>query len=382
MITQVDNWQYFLRQIPQAEQIHKNAKQRIDDIISKFEEIFGKGWWQYAAEHQHPLFWNLHHTLWDPDYHRLDELATSLNKLKRILGFDSLRQRARSAEQFESVETEIMLGTRIMEKCPDISFDQPIGNKRPDIICTFENQILLLEVKTLLTAQETQKARKTEQEILQSCLGIFPFGRIFKVLSEPHLEDIKKEVEIIAREAIEQQIPKVVNIPKILKLLLIPDSIPDRPNIIKQYRDNPVFFDGSMSGQTSGLHGPDDGVRSEHRIRIRLQQIKNEQQIPQDRTGVIILSSKDFFFMDDQVVSGLVDSIIESVYELRNIAAVVLYNNVVVLGETQPRKAENDDYIVLERTLSDSSQEYMVIIKNKYCKFDFDYDLLVRLLSV
>ena len=186
----------------------------------------------------------------------------------------------------------------------------------------------------------------------------------------------------IAREAIEQRIPKVVNIPKVLKLLLIPDSVPDRPNIIKQYRDDPVFSDESMNGQISGLHGPDDRVNLQHRIRTRLRQIKNEQQIPQDRTGVIILSSKDFFFMDDQIVSRLVDSIMESIYELRNIAAVVLYNNVVVLGEIQPRKAENDDYIFLEKTLPDSSQEYMVIIKNKYCKFDFDYQLLVRLLSV
>ena len=79
-----------------------------------------------------------------------------------------------------------------MEKCPDIYFDQPVGNKKPDIICTFENQSLLLEVKTLLTARETQKARKTQQETLQSCLGIFPFGKIFKVLSEVHLDDVKK----------------------------------------------------------------------------------------------------------------------------------------------------------------------------------------------
>lgn len=377
----LDNWDYFLSQIPQAEQIHKNRKQEIDKIISKFEEIFGQGWWQYAATNQHPIFWRLNYALWNPDDHVLDELIDSLTKLQHVLGFDDLIKRAKRADQFDAVETEIKLGMRIIKKCSDIAFDQPLGNKKPDIICTFENQQLLLEVKTLLTANETQKARKTAREILQSCLGIFPFGRVFKVLSDPHIEDVKLEVKRIAEEAIEQKIPRVINIPKVLKLLLIPDSVSNRPDIIKQWRDDPIFFDESMKGQISGFHGPDDGVRSEHRIRIRLQQIKSEQQIPLDKLGVIIISSKDFFFLEDQTVSRFVDFVIESVYELRNIAAVVLYNNAVIVGETQPRKTENDDYIFLEKTLPDSSQEYMVIIKNKYCTFDFDYDILVRLLS-
>lgn len=266
----MDNWNYFLNQIPQAEKIHKNRKQEIDKIVLKFEEFFGSGWWQYAAENQHPIFWNLNTFLWNPDDYELDELISSMTKLKQIQGFDDILRRAKKANDYDSVETEIKLGSRLVTRCLDLAFNEPVGSKKSDISCIFEGQKLLFEVKTLLTAEETKEARKTQQEILKSCLGIFPYGKIFKVLSEQHLKDVKKEIEIIARDAINQNSPKVVSIPNIVKLLLIPNNIADRPSVIQKYVNDPAFYDESMFGQLSGLVGPDGGARLEFRVKNRL----------------------------------------------------------------------------------------------------------------
>jgi len=378
----LDNWHYFLNQIPQAEQIHKNRKQEIDRIVFKFEEIFGPGWWQYAAENQHPIFWSLNTFLWNPEDCALDELISSITKLKQIKGFDDVLARAKKANDYDSVETEIKLGSRLVAKCSHLAFNEPIGDKKPDISCIFEGQKLLIEVKTLLTAEETKKARKTQQEILQSCHGIFPYGKIFKVLSEQHLKDVKKEIEMIAREAINQNSPKVVSIPNVVKLLLIPNSVTDRLPIIQKYKNDPTFYNESMFGQLSGLVGPDGGTRPEFRVKIRLDRIKKEKQIPENNIGIVILASNDFMFLDEEYVYPFINSVIESVYELENITAVIFYNNNVTIGnDTIPKKIENDEFIFLEKTLKDHSQEYIIIIKNKYCKFNFDYNILVKLLS-
>src|SRR2546425_2330297 len=170
MISTTNNWQYFLNQVPQAEQIHMGRGKEINDLISRYEDIFGKGWWQYAAENQHLIFWYLHSVLWNPDNHVLDELANSLLKLRRVEGYDDILRRARRAEEFNFVETEIKLGSRMFDKCSDFVFNEATGDKKPDIRCTFEGLTLLMEVKTLSSADETKKARRTQEEILKSCL--------------------------------------------------------------------------------------------------------------------------------------------------------------------------------------------------------------------
>ena len=86
------------------------------------------------------------------------------------------------------------------------------------------------------------------------------------------------------------------------------------------------------------------------------------------------------FIVRDMDVERFVDGIIEEVYELNNIPAVVLIGaKITTLSQDTPRVVEKEDYIDIDCYLAPHLKEKVLIVKNRFCRFPFDYDILTNM---
>ena len=165
----------------------------------------------------------------------------------------------------------------------------------------------------------------------------------------------------------------------VLKVYLVPDGLPNRVKMCKEWHRRQVEA-GVMLQGSYGLSGPSDNVRQEHRVRIRINTFAREHQIPPEEAGVLVLAGQ-FLFWDVDNVEGFVDYIIEQVYELKNIPAVVLVSG-KTFGDAEIKTVEKDDFIFIRNRLWEGIVEDIVIVKNRFCELEFDYKNLESLLCV
>ncbi len=374
-------WKNYQNQIMSLNDISEEKKMNIINSMKVLENTLGDNWLKYAVKTNHPMIGELGGTYLSPNESILPHLADSLQKLKNVKGFDELLERIRSANEYEATTTELEFANKMLEKCTSLILSPDINGKKPDIFCKYKNNELFFEIKTLLTAEQTKKANRTSREIISATHGIFPCGKIFKVLSDPHSEEIKIIIEDKSKEARATKTPKEVYIENVLKILLVPDGIVDRVKIIQSWCNDQDFFNHIPIGQKGGLIGPDDEVKPESRIKLRLENIRKRPQIPDEKLGAIVLSSKDFYIYDEQHASRIVNSIIESVYDLRTIPAVVLYENGILFGDLEKKTRHFEDFIYVQNPSVTPLDEFIVIIKNRFCKVDFNYEILIQLFS-
>ena len=214
---------------------------------------------------------------------------------------------------------------------------------------------------------------------MDACRPVFPYGHIFKPLSEPHLEEI---VTILTREsnrATSNMIDVKVKIDKVLNVYLVPNGLPRRIEMYDEWRRNQEKM-GLIPRGLSGLSGPSDNVRQEHRARIQIRQIAWERQIPPEETGVIVITGP-FRFWGIADVERFVDYMIEEVYALKNIPAVVLVSE-KTFGDVEAQMIEREDFTFITNQVYEDIWEYVVIVKNRFCKLAFDHEKLKSIMSV
>ncbi|MCH8914420.1 MAG: hypothetical protein IIA82_00990 [Thaumarchaeota archaeon] len=291
--------------------------------------------------------------------------------------FDKILERIKKTNSFDSAVSELEIASRLVNHGCKLKIEQEVGDKKPDFFCKNGKYEFFVEVKTLATADETKKANNTARHIQSACNPIFPAGIMFKPLSDPHLEEIESILREKTKYVIDKKTDSEVDIPNILKLYLVSDESPDRIKKYKRwYRKQEKL--GILRKGNHGLLGPSDNVRQDYRAKIRIDKFAKERQIPTDKTGILVLVA-DFSFWSIEYVEKFVDMIIEAVYELSNIPAVVLFST-KVFADGEPSIVEKEDFIFIRNYLYGDIKEDIVIVKNRFCKLSFDYENLKKLL--
>jgi len=374
------DWNDYVKQIESLKEIDENRRGNLAKSINTLRHFLGEKWLLSMRQTNHPILWSLRTISGGSSDFLLLLWANCFSSLENVRGFGKLLKRIGKEESFESAITELELASRLVTKGCSLEIEPVVGNKHPDLLCKiYDNIEFLIEVKTSKTAKETKKANKTAREIMSACNPIFPAGIIFKPLSTPHLKKVKSILQEKTKIALEKKADEEVNIPNVLKIYLVSEEDQNR---IKKYKD---WYDkqgslGIIPKGSHGLLGPSDGVRQEYRVRIRLDALQREKQIPAEKMGIIVIVS-DFRFWTIEDVSEFVDVIIESVYELTNITAVILWSTKVI-ADGQTNVTEKEDFIFIENYLFGEIKEDIVIIKNRFCKMKFDYEVLKNLLVI
>ena len=233
--------------------------------------------------------------------------------------------------------------------------------------------------ETNYIADETTKAENTMDAVRDACRPIFPIGEVYKPLSGPHLSEVTGILEQRARHAVSSKTAVEVDMENVLKVYLVPDELPDSTEMRKKWHHRQVET-GVMPRGSYGFSGPSDNVRQEYRVKAKINTFAKRRQIPPGETGVLALAG-NFFFGGAGDIERFVDYIAEEVYELENIPAVVLVSRRIFVG-VEAKITEKDDFVVIRNLPYKDIEEYIVIVKNRFYKKEFDYKNLESLLRL
>lgn len=377
--TYSNDWDHYINEIQTNIEIDDKRRTQLVKSLLILRKNLGEYWLSKLKDTNHPILWSIRTIHGNASSDNLLLIwSDAISALKNLPNFDKILDKIRKTDSFEGAESELEIASRLVKHGCKIRIEKEAGNKKPDFFCKKAKSEFFVEVKTLATADETKKANKTSSQIIAACRPIFPAGIMFKPLSEIHL----KEVKLILREKTEHVVKKKtdteVDIPNVLKLYLVSDDMPNRiAKYKKWYRKQEKL--GIIRKGSHGLLGPADNVRQDYRVKIRINKFAKEKQIPVDQMGILVLVGNFSFWGLD--IESFVDVIMEEVYELSNIPAVVLIST-KVFSDGKPKVVKKKHFIHIDNYLYGDIKEEIIIVKNRFCKFKFDYDLLKNLLVV
>ena len=363
------DWDHCMKRIRTRTNIDEGHEERLRESVSVLRGALGEDW---PAAENHPLLWLIRSIHGSPFDGIISMLADNLTALKNVPNVQGMIDRLKTVNEYEGATAELEVGGMLARSNCRLTIEPRRGNRNPDFFCEVGGFCFLAEVKTLRTASETEKASRTSERILAACSPMFPAGAIFKPLSKPHLEEI---AHIVAEKAgrVARQAPQEVDIRGVLKLYLVH---PDDPDQIERYdkwcgeQDTLGIIPGC-----NGLYGPLDGVSEHHRARFAIVRPVRKGQLPQNKMGVpFIFVTGLFDWMD---VEGFVDGIIEEVYEHDHIpAAVFVSAKEATFSSERSKSVERENYIEIDYYPTPYLRERVLIVKNRFCRFRFDYGIL------
>lgn len=379
MSNDADGWDHYLDRVKEA-RATPEIKAQLTEAVLTLRRALGEDWPSESRGSYHALLPSLMSISGATFDNLLILWGSYISTLEGVKGFDGMMAKLRRPQGSQSVIDELELAGRLASRGCAIELEPDAGGKKPDMLCRCGNLEFLVEVKTLATATETWRSTKTLLDVLAACNPIYPVGAIFKTLSKPHLKEVVDHLERETARAIADKTGIEVHLDKVLKVYLVPDGLPDGAKMRAEWRRKQEE-EGAVPRGGGGMLGPPSNVREEYRAKIRINQFSKEGQIPPHRLGVLVLAG-NFLFWDADMAECFVDHIIEEVYEIRNIQAVVLVSH-KALGDTRETKiVDRKDFVYIRNRVYDYGSENIVIVKNRFCESGLDYGHLASLLAI
>ena len=372
-----DGWDHYLGLV-KAAKASPEMKIQLTEAVQTLRRVLGEDWPSKSRDSHHPILWSLRMISGAMGDGILVNWGGCVSALERTRNFESLLAKLRRPTGFESSIAELEVAGRLASNGCAVELEPEVGVKKPDLRCRCGDLEFLVEVKTLNAAPESWKATKTLVDVITACMSIHPSGIIFKTLSRPHLEEVAGILERETDRAVSGGVPVEVDLDKVLKVYLVPNELPNsaglRAEWIRKQEDMGVMPRGG------GMRGPPYNVSQEHRAGTKIDGFARKCQIPPECPGVLVITGH-FLFGDADNAERFVDHIIEKVYELENIQAVVLVGGNIVGGDEETTITDRRDFVFVSNNICDYVREDIVIVKNRFCKFKLDYRHLASLLA-
>ena len=330
-------------------------------------ENLGKDWWPDA---DHPLLLNVQGTVNTHADWLVSRLANDIISLKDA-GIEGIVKRIRHSAEYFGVVAELEVGGVLARAGYKLTIEPKVGGKQPDFLCKKNDVEFLAEVKMLETSEKVIEATQTSAQIMTVCRPFFPMGIIIRSLSRNELESvIPKLMEAV--NCVRIGSPQDVDIPGIMKLYMVHHDDPNKISLYDKWCQAPKNSDIPPN---CGLLGPPVDRTDLVRIISKIHRFSTELQIPKERMGILFMAGH--FMIQDTDVTVMVNGILEHLNKLPHIPAVVLVAiRTFTLSPNQLRLDEKDDYIDIDYRPAPYIKERVLIIKNRSCRFSFDYDML------
>lgn len=372
-----DSWDCYLNHTKVAEATPE-MKAQLTEAVLTLRRALGEDWPPRLQDSNHPILWSLRMISGALGDGILINWGGYVSALKNAKNFESLLNKLRRPDETGSAVAELEVAGRLAGNGCAVELEPGVGNKKPDMRCRCGDLEFLVEVKTLNTAPESWRALKTLTDVTTACGPIFPVGIIFKTLAEPHLEEVVGILEREAGRAVSGKVPVEVHLDKVLKVYLVPNELHNRTGLRAEWLR--MQEDTGVMPRGGGMRGPPDNVSPEYRVRARINKFVHKGQIPPEHPGVLVITGH-FFFGDADRAGRFVDQIIESVYEMRNILAVVLVAGNIDGDDEETTITDRRDFVFIRNKIYDGIHEDVVLIKNRFCGFRLDYGRLASLLA-
>ena len=206
-----DSWDYYLHRITTSD-FNYEQKKHLAKAVNTMRRHLSEDWPSKSKDTHHELLWLLRSISGSISDNLLVLWGDCMSAIEDIDGFASMLSKIADPVTFHSSIAELEVAGRLAMHGCRLKLEPSIKGKKPDLFCENEDSTFYIEVKTLLTADETAKATRTTGGILMACKPILPSGIIIKPLSKPHLNEITSLLEQKIAYAISNKTDIEVNV--------------------------------------------------------------------------------------------------------------------------------------------------------------------------
>ncbi len=356
MVPDFEQWDSYLKRVDEYAVLSETAdiKTPVSDAIMYLRTLFGEDWPRREWRKGHTLLrWLVGLSRWQRLW-----LIDFVKTIRQLLdsGFGpELVARLASSDQYPDAESEVAFAGRLLGLGAQVHPPKKSGRRKTDFSIIIEGKEASVEVANVRGSFEQRWAMWTFDEILNHQLRMtnkyprsFCGGVISRVLSKPHLLQIKKKIS----EAFE----KVAAGEKVLTI-----------------REDGVFefdvFEQSAREKNPnlrvGLQGPNFEPAGGSRIATKI--VEEARQLPKGKPGFVALYDQNLTVLglDSGTSSQTWSEVCEATYDSSRVAGAL------VIASYQGARPEKEvqafhEYKVVTRTLYESLHEGYVLIPNRF----------------
>jgi len=351
-----DLWAKMNNSCMSIEGLSEKERREAKESFGILKDVLGGHFLDMVFSKDHPIFFNLINMVaWTRRW--IIWFAKALGESPYYDKKKSIIKRIKDPAKYYEGLSVLRYADKLSRTGFEIFIDEKNGEKVPDIkVINKENgETFIIEVSIQKRSVHEEKAfeimRAVTFAVFCSAPGMSYCGGIYKNLADKHLADVICKVKDIAVSSKSNNLFKCLHIPYILDFAIAPrEDDPKLINWAKRYRTQP--------GQFSG---PDDEVN--HFRRLEAKVFKEQEQLPIDKPGIIIIENNDLFRTRDY--RGTISRIEDIAYKYDKLAVLIISGSYIGSGSNVIIQKEGHKYIGIKK--NDLLFEQYYFIRNKYC---------------
>lgn len=293
---------------------------------------------------------------------RIIWFAQALKAQKNNQGYESLLQRLKDENKYLEGESVLEVADRLSKVGFEIAFDQKLkeNERKPDIrILNREtNEEMFVEVSIQNQSSYQKEALENQQAIMfplwQSKPYVYSCGRIHKVLSERHLQEVTERIQKLVKDAQSEEGFQELIIEGTLELAIAPEK---EKTILEKWAKSKNLNVGQFEGPVIDVN---ELQRTHQKI------AREAQQLPRNSPHLLVIKSNGLFNYGEADIKAVISELEESVYRFPHVLLVVLSANYI--GKIEKGSMIKGQHVyVSKESKDDTSAEQLIILLNQYC---------------
>jgi len=365
------NWDKLSEQCNTIEGLTTFEKEKCKRAFQFLKKELGEDFLDISLDTGHPFTWYIITSAsWTRKW--LIWFAEALKEVKKQENYSSLMERLKNKDKFPEALSILKPAYNFLREGFNIIFDPKViikkRSKVPDlkIINKENNEGLFVEVSILGKAKNHRDAFRTENEIFQPILKSTPFlyfsGKIHKILTEKHLQEIVKELHRIIDKAKSENAFQELIKEDVIEIAIAPES--DK-HVLEHWAKERGLKTGEVSGPS---------VDSNEIIRTKRKIEKEQKQLPPGHPNIIIIENYDLFFGD---IKKVINEIEEEVYKYPHLLFAIIRGG--YMGASEPMSFRKGQHTYIRKTSFNLLVDQYIIFFNRFCDYKVSASTITKI---
>jgi len=369
------NWEKLIQHCEKIEGFTDFEKEKCKRAFQFLREELGDNFLERAFDEQHPIClylvnlapWTRKWIIW---------FAEALKELRKAKNYSNLLNRIKDGNRFSEGLSVLESAYKFSKAGFEITIDPPVDvskrEKIPDLKLIDEDtkEESFVEVSILGESKASRDAFQTMDKIIQSLWPYVPFihycGRIYKAISERHLNEIVKKIKEVAERAKnENQFHELV-IEDTIEVGIAPES--DK-QLLEKWAEERGLKVGEVIGPLIDVN---EILRTKRKIE------KEQRQLPHNHPNILIVRNNNLFF-GIRDIRKAISELEEEVYNYPHLLSVIVSGR--HLGASKHVTIMKDHHVFIKKTRADLLTEQYIILLNRFCDFKISPAMIAKIYS-
>ena len=359
VVPDFEQWDYYVKHVGEYAVLSDTAdiKETVIDAITHLRELFGEDWPRKEWRRGHMLLrWLQGISRWQRLW--LVDFVETIQKLLDNGFGQEFVERLASSDTYLDAESEVAFAGRLLSLGAEVYPAEKLGRRMTDFRIVIEGMEAFVEVANVRDSAEQRWVMRTFDEISNHQLRMmnkYPQlscgGAIHRVLSKPHLSQVKKDISDAFERVAAGEDAVTINRDGVFEFDIFTPSARDKDPRLRV-----------------GLRGPNFEPAGVSRIATKI--VEEARQLPKDRPGFVALYDQNLTlwslgFEDSATSSPAWSEVCEATYDSSRLAGSLV---VATYQGARPEKEVQvfQEYRIVTRTRYENLHESYLLIPNRF----------------